>query len=123
MGKKDFTNFVDEIPDNKLQNFPDSQQTLYPKPVGKSNFRLDMQGVSSPLIGQALSEMLERQKTSTDQHNLQIQANSDAKKTSVRVTAPDTWATVLVAKDSAATPATIRASFKTSYENKTNEAV
>ena len=47
--KKDLRDFVDGIPDNKLECFPENKQLLYPKPEGDSNFRLNMQGVSSPL--------------------------------------------------------------------------
>jgi len=47
--KKLFKEFLEGIPDNKLQGFPpgDCTDTLYPKPIRRGdNYRLDKQGVS-----------------------------------------------------------------------------
>lgn len=45
MAKKHFKEFVSEIPDVKLQDFPESGGTIYPSLITDDNFRLDMQGV------------------------------------------------------------------------------
>ncbi|KAJ4012381.1 hypothetical protein NW752_008055 [Fusarium irregulare] len=105
MSKKIFLSFLDEIPDDKLKGFPprSGQVTLYTqKEKDGQNYRLDKQGL-----------------TSDKYHNLQIQANKQAKSTSVRKQAPRTVATVLVLEDSDAevTPAQVRNAFKRSYNN------
>ncbi|KAH6952951.1 hypothetical protein DER45DRAFT_617324 [Fusarium avenaceum] len=103
--KKIFLSFLDEIPDDKLEGFPPQkgQTTLYTqKEQNGQNYRLDKQGL-----------------TSDKHHNLQIQANKQAKSTSVRKQAPSTVATVLVLEgsDPAVTPDQVRDAFKKSYNN------
>ncbi|KAF5611654.1 uncharacterized protein FSUBG_2091 [Fusarium subglutinans] len=105
MSKKIFLSFLDEIPDDKLEGFPprNGQITLYTqKEQNGQNYRLDKQGL-----------------TSDKRHNLQIQANKQAKSTSVRKQAPSTVATVLVLEwsDPAVTPGQVRDAFKKSYNN------
>ncbi|KIL90303.1 hypothetical protein FAVG1_06033 [Fusarium avenaceum] len=105
MSKKIFLSFLDEIPDDKLEGFPPrtGQITLYTqKEQNGQNYRLDKQGL-----------------TSDKHHNLQIQANKQAKSTSVRKQAPSTVATVLVLEgsDPAVTPGQVRDAFKKSYNN------
>jgi hypothetical protein len=44
MSKKEFKKFLNSIPAAKLENFPNGQGTLYPKPIKDGhNFRLDKQ--------------------------------------------------------------------------------
>ncbi|RSM18705.1 hypothetical protein CDV31_002425 [Fusarium ambrosium] len=105
MSKKIFLSFLDEIPDAKLEGFPprDGQVTLYTqKKKNGQNYRLDKQGM-----------------TSDNHHNLQIQANKQAKSTSVRKQAPRTVATVhvLEGSDPAVMPSQVREAFKESYKN------
>ncbi|EEU33559.1 uncharacterized protein NECHADRAFT_89372 [Fusarium vanettenii 77-13-4] len=105
MSKKVFLSFLDEIPDAKLEGFPPrgGQITLYTqKEQNGQNYRLDKQGL-----------------TSDNHHNLQIQANKQAKSTSVRKQAPSTVATVQVLEgsDPAVTPGQVRDAFKKSYNN------
>jgi hypothetical protein len=59
------------------------------------------------------------QETADGYHNLQIQANYQAKSTSVRKEAPKTVATVLVLEgaDPLVTPEEVRAAFQISYKN------
>ncbi|RSL99839.1 hypothetical protein CEP52_009526 [Fusarium oligoseptatum] len=59
------------------------------------------------------------QMTSDNHHNLQIQANKQAKSTSVRKQAPRTVATVhvLEGSDPAVMPSQVREAFKESYKN------
>lgn len=46
MAKKDFTDFVDEIPECKLENLANKSKTLYPDLTENgANFQVDMQGV------------------------------------------------------------------------------
>ncbi|KAH7305447.1 hypothetical protein B0I35DRAFT_443806 [Stachybotrys elegans] len=90
--KKLLRDFIDEIPDSKLQGLPNSQTTLY----RDQNFRLDMQGM-----------------TSSGQWNLQIQVNNRPKASSLREYAPDTVSgPVLVSPDSPMDAEAIREGFR-----------
>ncbi|KAF4472226.1 hypothetical protein FALBO_862 [Fusarium albosuccineum] len=93
--KRDLTDFIDSIPDEKLEGFPDSQSTLY----RNKDFRLDMQGI-----------------TSSGDWNLQIQVNSGATTTSLKRLAPRTIAgPVLVSPTAPLAPDQIRAEFKRTF--------
>ncbi|KAK8855748.1 hypothetical protein PGQ11_011660 [Apiospora arundinis] len=70
--KKFILNFIDSIPDEKLQGFRLEPGTLH----ADDNFRLNMQGLTS----------------STREYNLQIQINFKVKITSLKIYAPKTIA-------------------------------
>ncbi|KAK4234579.1 hypothetical protein C8A03DRAFT_37641 [Achaetomium macrosporum] len=90
--KKVLSDFIDSIPDSKLQGFPDSEKTLY----FDQDLRLDMQCV-----------------TSRDQWNLQIQVNRRPKTTALRRMAGKTVAgPVLVPRTAPMTPEEIREAFR-----------
>ncbi|RDW61202.1 uncharacterized protein DSM5745_10700 [Aspergillus mulundensis] len=86
--KKVLSDFIDSIPDEKLEGFPDSPSTLY----HDLDFRFDMQGI-----------------TSNDEWNLQIQVNFKPKTPSLRKFAPKTVAgPVLVSRSEPLTGEEIR---------------
>jgi len=93
--KKALKEFIDEIPESKLKNFPSNPGTLY----NDSNFRLDLQGLTATA------------------YNLQIQANNGAPNTSVRKVAPQSVAAVLRNFTSNATAADVRKAFHESAKN------
>ncbi|KAH7175381.1 hypothetical protein EDB81DRAFT_874234 [Dactylonectria macrodidyma] len=93
--KRDLMDFIDSIPDEKLEGFPSSQTTIF----RDQNFRLDMQGI-----------------TSSGDWNLQIQVNYSASSTSLRRIAPKTIAgPVLVSPTNPLAPDQIRAEFKRTF--------
>ncbi|KAM5370598.1 hypothetical protein ACJZ2D_008424 [Fusarium nematophilum] len=93
--KRDLMDFINDIPDSKLQGFPNSQTTLF----RDRDFRLDMQGI-----------------TSGGEWNLQIQVNYSATSTSLRRFAPNTIAgPVLVPMTNPMTPDEIRAELRSTY--------
>ncbi|KAK4118878.1 hypothetical protein N657DRAFT_637728 [Parathielavia appendiculata] len=90
--KKILRDFIDNIPDHKLENFSDGPGTIH-KDI---DLRLDMQGI-----------------TNNDEWNLQIQVNYGCKTTSLKPYAPDTVAgPVLVSRTAPLTPEEIRQIFK-----------
>jgi len=133
-----FRDFLYEIPDSKLEGFPPGTgaDTLFPKPIRPGdNFRLDKQGVSRycsshkilvhPLDLQILTyHPPTKQFTQEGYHNLHIQANKEARATTIKKLAPSSLAVVLVLEGSQppVTPDEIRKalmrSFKT-YDSQT----
>ncbi|PQE17865.1 hypothetical protein CJF30_00010352 [Rutstroemia sp. NJR-2017a BBW] len=91
MGKntKRVQEFIDGIPDSKLTALPSSAGTIYTT----TDFRLDMQGLTSG---------------DPQKHNLQIQINKQTTITSLKKSAPQTVATLLVLKNDAPSAATIK---------------
>lgn len=90
--KKSLLEFIDDIPDSKLQGFPNSPTTLF----RDDNFRLDMQGI-----------------TSKGEWNLKFQVNFRPKIKSLGPFAPNTIAgPVLVSPAAPLTPDEIRDAFR-----------
>ncbi|KAI0490146.1 hypothetical protein F4859DRAFT_523957 [Xylaria cf. heliscus] len=85
--------FINGIPDSKLQYFSPSDTTIY----SNTNFRLDMQGITSG---------------SPRCYNLQIQVNYATKITTLKKAAPQTVAgPVFVEVNTTGVPAEIRRRF------------
>ncbi|KAK3066694.1 hypothetical protein LTR53_016854 [Teratosphaeriaceae sp. CCFEE 6253] len=95
-GPKALKNFIEDIPDHKLDGLPRNEDTLYKD----RNYRLDMQGMTS---------------SKPAEHNLQVQVNRDPKISSLKNAKGATVAgPVLAPGDGSMTPAEIRAGLQAS---------
>ena len=107
--QKELKAFIKSIPSSKLRNLSDERGTIY----DDENFRLDMQGVRSLSLTSRFRFHLRfgHQINNDGSHNLQIQANSQAKIRAIRQFAPRTVAGPVFVKDGIPTPAKIREMF------------